>query len=430
MLDIKLFREELPKLKKNLARRGVDHKLLDEIAELDAKKRELSRETDDMRADQKIKSMSARGTTEELAELKCKIKEYQDMLETIEKDLNDKLLTVPNLLESDVPSGRDEKENKVLRRWGKPKKLDFEPLDHVELGKKLDLIDVEKSGEVTGARFYYLKNEAVLMQFGIIQLVLETLTDSSIIARLAREVKNPFDTPFTPIIPPVMIKPEVMKKMDRLDPIEERYYIQSDDLVLVGSAEHTLGPLLMDEIVDLKDLPIRYIGYSTAFRREAGSYGKDMKGILRVHQFDKLEIETFTSKEYGRAEQDLIVALQEHLVQQLEIPYQVIAICTGDMGKPDTRQIDIECWVPSQNKYRETHTSDYMTDYQARRLGARYKDEKGEKHFLFMNDATAFAISRALIAILENNQQADGSVVVPKVLQRFVGKEIIEPRKR
>lgn len=428
MLDIKLFREDLPKLKKNLARRKISPLALDEIAELDAKKRELSKQTDDLRADQKIKSMATKGTSEELAGMKNRIKEFQDMLETIEKDLMDKLLAIPNMIDPDVPVGPDESGNKVARKWGKPKKFDFPVRDHVELGKILDLIDVEKSAEITGARFYYLKNEAVLMQFGIIQIILETLTNSEIIEQLAKEVKNPFPTPFIPVLPPVMIKPEVMKKMDRLDPIEERYYIPSDDLVLVGSAEHTLGPLMMGEMIDVKNLPIRYIGYSTAFRREAGSYGKDMKGILRVHQFDKLEMETFVPKEYGKVEQDLIVAIQEYLVQQFEIPYQVISICTGDMGKPDFRQIDIECWIPSQNKYRETHTSDYMTDYQARRLGAKYKEENGEKNFMFMNDATACAIGRFLIAILENNQLEDGSVMVPKILQKYVGKDIILPK--
>jgi len=212
-----------------------------------------------------------------------------------------------------------------------------------------------------------------------------------------------------------------MNKMGRLNPVEERYYIPGDPLVLVGSAEHTLGPMFMDQTLKQSKLPIRYIGYSTAFRREAGSYGKDMKGILRVHQFDKLEMETFVPQEHGMVEQDLLVAIQEYLMQQLAIPYEVMIVCTGDMGKPDYRQIDINAWVPAQGKYRETHSADYMTDFQARRLNSKYEDSAGVRKFLYMNDATALAIGRTLIGILENYQQKDGSVTIPKVLQPYLG---------
>jgi seryl-tRNA synthetase len=230
---------------------------------------------------------------------------------------------------------------------------------------------------------------------------------------------------FVPVVPPVMIRPEVYERMDRLEPKEERYHIPSDDLYLIGSAEHTLGPLHMDETLAEKDLPIRYIGFSTSFRREAGSYGKDTRGILRVHQFDKLEMESFTVAEDSTTEQDFIVAVQEYLVRSLELPYQVVAICTGDMGKPDARQLDIETWMPGQNRYRETHTSDLMTDYQARRLGTKVKRANGKMELVHMNDATAFAIGRILIAIIENNQTADGKIRVPDVLQPYVGADLI-----
>jgi seryl-tRNA synthetase len=222
-----------------------------------------------------------------------------------------------------------------------------------------------------------------------------------------------------------------MKKMDRFDPIDDRYYFKEDKQLLVGSAEHSLGPIHMNQIIKEENLPIRYIGYSTAFRREAGTYGKDMRGILRCHQFDKLEMESFTTAENGLAEQNLIVAIQEYIVGQLEIPYQVVAICTGDIGKPDYRQIDIECWMPGQNKYRETHTSDYMTDFQSRRLNTKYKKTDGKTELVHMNDATAAAIGRMLIAILENYQQKDGSVKIPKVLQKYMpgGIKKIEKKK-
>lgn len=425
MLDIKFIRENLEKVKKDTANknRSVD---FDRLIELDDLRKKSQTEMDSMRAKKnEIADKMQKERDDKLIEEGKKLKEDSASLEKEYEEINNEflsiLMSVPNVVDDDVVVGKDESENVVLRKWGEPKQYTFPIKDHVEIGKELDLIDVEKSSEITGARFFYLKNEAVLMQFGIIQLVLETLTNKDTISELAKKVGNPFDNPFTPMIVPMMVKPNVMKKMDRLDPIDERYVMPSDELVLVGSAEHTLGPLHMDEIIDQKKLPIRYIGYSSAFRREAGSYGKDMKGILRTHQFDKLEIETFTTKENGRNEQDLIIALQEYLIQKLEIPYQVVSICTGDMGKPDFRQIDMECWIPSQGKYRETHTSDYVSDYQSRRLNTRYKDEKGEKEFVHMNDATVFAIGRILIAILENYQQEDGSIAIPEVLQKYMG---------
>jgi seryl-tRNA synthetase len=223
------------------------------------------------------------------------------------------------------------------------------------------------------------------------------------------------------MLPPVIMRREVMRKMDRLEPEDQRYILPEDDQVFVGSAEHTMGSYHMDETIEEAELPIRYIGYSTAFRREAGTYGKDMRGILRVHQFDKLEMESFTTAESGADEQKLIVGIQEYLVRSLGLPYRVVHVCTGDTGKPDFDQYDIETWVPSQGTYRETHTSDYMTDYQARRLKTFYKTTTGEKKLVHMNDATAFAISRILIAILENYQNADGTVTVPEVLRPFMG---------
>ena len=231
-----------------------------------------------------------------------------------------------------------------------------------------------------------------------------------------------------PIIPPVMIRPEIFEKMARLEPKEERYYLPQDDLYLIGSAEHTLGPIHLNQTLNEGDLPVRYAGYTTAFRREAGSYGKDMKGILRVHQFNKLEMESFTIPENSIKEQDFIVGIQEYLMQQLNIPYRIMMICTGDMGGPDARQIDVECWIPSQGKYRETHTSDMMTDYQARRLNTRVRRKNGISEFVHMNDATAFSMNRPIIAILENYQQEDGSVVVPEVLRKYLGKDIIKPK--
>jgi seryl-tRNA synthetase len=405
---LSLYAKYIDKLRVVEEHRALKNQLSEDIAKADGEEREkLIKEATDVK--------------EELGGM-------EDELNTLEQNVNEMLYDIPNVISEDVPFGKDEAENKVIREWGKKPEFDFTPKDHVELGKILDIIDIPTSAKVSGARFNYLKNEAVLLQFALINFVFDILSDGKLVAKLSKRAKNPSDRPFTPVLPPVIIKEEVAKKMDRFDPIDDRYYLEKDKQLLIGSAEHSLGPIYMDEVLDEKDLPIRFIGYSTAFRREAGTYGKDMQGILRRHQFDKLEMESFTTAETGAVEQDLIIEIQEYLVKQLEIPYQVVILCTGDMGKADYKQVDINCWMPGENAYRETHTSDYMTDYQARRLNTRYKDKEGKLHFVHMNDATAFAIGRTLIAIIENYQQKDGSVIVPDVLRKYVDFKIIEPK--
>lgn len=417
MLDIKFIRENPNKAKDSCQKRGIKCDI-DKLLELDEKKRKYLQEIEGLKAEQ---NKLGKEKQEKAKELKWKIKDLEPVLDKIEEELDKLMLQVPNLIADDVPEGKDENDNKVLREEGKKPKFDFKPRDHMELGLMHNLIETGKSAKISGSRFNYLFNEAVLMQFALIQFVFETLTDKKIIKDLAKKTNNPSGKTFTPVLPPVIAKAEIMKKMDRFDPIDDRYYLEQDDSLLIGSAEHTLGPLHMDEIINEKDLPIRYLGYSTAFRREAGTYGKDTSGILRRHQFDKAEMETFVQPEHGQVEQDLIVALQEYLVQQLDIPYHVVILCAGDMGGPDYRQVDIECWMPGQNKYRETHTSDYMTDFQARRLNTRIKRRDGQIEFAYMNDATAVAIGRMLIAIIENYQQEDGSIEIPKVLQKYMG---------
>jgi seryl-tRNA synthetase len=312
-------------------------------------------------------------------------------------------------------------DNKILRQVGKAPKFDFQPKEHWQLGRDLGIIDNERAAKVSGSRFTYLKGGAALLEFALIQFAFSVLTNEKILKKIIKTSDlNVKPTPFVPVIPPVLIQEEVMQKMARLEPKEERYHIPNDNLYLVGSAEHTIGAMYMDEVLQVDKMPIRYIGFSTAFRREAGSYGKDTKGITRIHQFDKLEMESFTLPDDSVAEQDFIVAIQEYLVKSLDLPYQVVAICTGDMGAPDARQIDIETWMPGQEKYRETHTSDMMTDYQARRLGTKVRLKSGSLEFVHMNDATAFA-GRTIIAILENYQTKEGTVKVPKVLSKYMG---------
>lgn len=422
MLDIFLLRNNPEQVKKGIAAKNVDPKQVDDFLFLDERWRTILKTIEDKRALQK--KLSDTRDIEAAKKNKQEIKLLEEQLAAIEKEREAIWVKIPNLPDADVPAGKDERDNKVLRKWGEPKKFDFEPKDHLALGEKLGIINVEAAAKVSGTRFNYLKGAAVLLEFAIIQYVFDVLTNEKKMNRLAKTIEKGYSAkPFVPVVPPMMIKPEVFRKMARLDPgqEEERYHLQKDDLYLVGSAEHTLGPLHMDETIEEEKLPLRYIGFSSAFRREAGSYGKDTRGILRVHQFDKLEIESFTVPEHSRKEQDFIVAIQEYLMQSLELPYQVVAVCAGEMGGPDARQIDIETWVPSQAKYRETHTSDLMTDYQSRRLGTKVKRKDGKIELVHMNDATAFAIGRILIAILENYQNKDETIIVPKILRKYVG---------
>ncbi len=407
-----------------LAKDGERVALIQEVEELRSLKNDLNELIQKAASDTEKAEIITKGK-----EIKGKLDE-KEAAYTLVKEVYDALmLLVPNVISPDTPIGPDESGNQVLRQVGTLPSFDFTPKEHWELGQALGLIDNETAAKVSGARFTYLKGDLALLQFALVQYTLGVLTNEETLKTIIAGAKLSVSSkPFVPVIPPVFVRPGVMAKMARLEPKEERYHVPSDDLYLVGSAEHTLGPIHMGETLAEKELPIRYVGYSTAFRREAGSYGKDMKGILRLHQFDKLEMESFTIPEQAVAEQDFIVAIQEHLLQGLEIPYQVVAICTGDMGKPDVRQMDIECWLPGQGKYRETHTSDLMGDYQARRLETRVKRATGGTEFVHMNDATAFAIGRAIIAIMENYQQADGSIRIPKALQTYMGKAIISAK--
>ncbi|MBI4991905.1 MAG: serine--tRNA ligase [Candidatus Harrisonbacteria bacterium] len=426
MLDINLIRKYPESVRRGIAAKNADPALVDKFLEVDRKWRALTQKFDEMRAEQKKLGEAKR--VEEAKKLKEEIKKIENNLNELEKIRTEILYQIPNLPFKDVPIGKDENENQVIRTWGEIPKFNFKPKDHMELGEALDIIDTKTASKVVGSRFNYLKGQLAIMEFAIVQYVFSLLTDKNFIKKVAEKISPDFpDKPFIPVIPPVMINPETFTRMARLDPgqQDERFYLPKEGLYLVGSAEHTLGPLHMDEIIPENKLPIRYVGFSSAFRREAGSYGKDVYGILRVHQFDKIELESFTLPELSRSEQDFIVSIQEYLMQSLKLPYRVVSVCTGDMGGPDARQIDIETWMPSQNKYRETHTSDLMTDYQSRRLKTRVKRNNSNTELVHMNDATAFAIGRILIAIIENYQTEKGTVLVPKVLQNYLGiKEI------
>ena len=392
---------------------------------LDEKRRTLQKAIEDIRASRNVASAGqdvARGK-----ELKMELQKLTGELTSVEADFNKDYKLIPNIPSEDTPIGRDEDENVVARQVGVKPVFSFKPKEHWELGKTLGIIETDKAGEISGSRFAYLLGDLVLVQQALVNLAFKTLTDEATLKAIADKAGLKVSTkPFVPVVPPVFIKPDVMEKMARLEPREERYHLAEDDLYLVGSAEHTLGPLHMNEIIPEEKLPLRYIGLSPAFRREAGSHGKDVKGILRLHQFDKLEMESFALASDGLAEQDFIVAIQEHLLGLLGLPYQVVRICTGDMGGPDMRQMDIETWMPGQDRYRETNTSDYMGSYQSMRLQTKVRRVAGGTEYVHMNDATAFAIGRTLIAIMENYQQEDGSIVVPEVLRAIVGKSVIK----
>ncbi|QQR50077.1 serine--tRNA ligase [Candidatus Nomurabacteria bacterium] len=425
MLDIKFIKENKDIVTAAIKNKNIKAPIdLDRLFVLYDERQAKRTQLDEL--NQKRNLAAGERNIEEGKRLKEESTEIETAFEAINKEFMAMMLLIPNIPSPDTPVGPDESGNVVIRKWGEPKVFDFTPKEHFELGKALDVIDNETAGEVAGARFTYLKGDLALMQFALIQYAFSVLTNKTILEQIARTANIDIAiTAFMPIIPPVFIKPAVFNRMARLEPRDERYYIPSDDLFLIGSAEHTIGPIHMDQIIEEKDLPKRYVGYSTAFRREAGTYGKDTKGILRMHQFDKIEMETFCLPERSMVEQDFIVAIQEYLMQQLQLPYQVILICTGDMGAPDYRQLDIETWLPGQNKYRETQTADLMGSYQARRLNTRVRRIDGKVEPVHMNDATAFAIGRTLIAIMENYQQADGSIKVPDVLKLYLGKDSI-----
>lgn len=354
--------------------------------------------------------------------LKDELQDAEDKYQAAEKELVSLLVKVPNIPSADTPIGPDESGNKVISQWGEKPNFSFEPKAHWDIGKNLGVIDSEKAADISGARFTYIKGDLAMLQFAIQQLVFATLTSEEELKKIIAEFNLSVSSkPFIPVIPPIMMRAQVMNRMARLDPIEERYYFEKDELVLVGSAEHTLGPLHMDETIPAEQLPLRYIACTPAFRREAGAAGKDTRGILRQHQFDKAEMETFALPEDGMAEQELLVAIQQHLMRLLKIHHQVVLICTGDMGFPDHRQFDIESWMPGQGAYRETHTSDYMGGFQARRLNTKVKRADGTSEPIHMNDATAIAMGRGLIAIIENYQNEDGSITIPEVLRPYMG---------
>ncbi|HSX18301.1 MAG TPA: serine--tRNA ligase [Candidatus Saccharimonadales bacterium] len=424
MLNIQVVLDDPEKVKQESEKKGykVDIEKLLEVYQLRNKRLHVR---EDLKRKSNEISKKSKGPSEEAKKLKEELAIARQAFREADDEYIQRLKEVPNMPADDVPEGNSEADNVVVKEWGNKPKFDFAPKTHWEIAEQHDWIDKERAAKVAGTRFAYIKGDLVRLQFALVQFVLEALTNEETLKKIIQNsgLKNVSPKPFIPVLPPAMIRTEVFKNMDRLEPQDERYKVGSeeDDLWLQGSAEHTLGSMYTNEILSAEDLPIRYLGYLTSFRREAGSYGKDTEGIIRMHQFDKLEMESFTTPEQGLIEHLFFVAIQEYLMQQLNIPYHVLNKCKPDIGKPNARGIDIEAWLPSQNKYLETHTADYMTYYQARRLHTRIKNKDEHTVFAYTNDATALAPGRTMVAIIENYQQADGSVEIPEVLQKYMG---------
>jgi seryl-tRNA synthetase len=427
MLDIQFIRENPKLVREKAGQKGYEVDI-DQLLGFDKERRELLQQVEDLR--RRRNEMTARTKGKKPSEkqvkagreLKEKLADLEHKLGSIEQEFVVLLEEIPNMPLDDVPVGKSEDENKVMATVGNKPGFDFEPKTHVQIGIAKGWIDKERAAKVAGSRFVYLKGDLVELEMALMRFGMDRLTDEKFVKTVVDENKLKISTkPFTPVLPPAVAKTEVYEATARLDKEETTYKLADDELWLNASAEHTLVPIHMGETFDASDLPIRYLGYTTAFRREAGSYGKDIEGIIRLHQFNKLEIESFTGKEDGLNEHILLVMLQRKLMEELEIPYQLIQKCTADIGGPNASGWDINCWMAGQKKYLETHTADYMTDYQARRLKTKYRiADGGEARFVHTNDATVFS-QRPLIAIIENNQTADGDVKIPKALQKYMG---------
>lgn len=430
MLDIQFIRDNPELVQEKSRQKQVDVDIT-QLLGFDTERRELLVQVEALRQERNELSASSKGqrpSEEQVAkgrELKERLADLEHRLNAIEQEFLSLLKEVPNMPLDDVPVGATEEENLVVKTVGHIPKFDFEPKSDAELGIAQDYIDKERAAKIAGSRFAYLKGDVVRLQFALIQWVMDVLGDETALQQIIDDNQLQVSArPFVPVLPPPMIRTDVYEATARLNGEEVTYKLADDDLWLNASAEHSLAPLYMNEILDESRLPIRYIGYGTAFRREAGTYGKDMEGIFRLHHFDKLEMVTFSTAETSLNEHLFLVAIQEYLTAALELPYCVVLKCTADIGKPNARGVDIDTWMPSQNKYRETHTADLITDYQARRLKTRVRRESGQVELVHNNDATAFAMSRILKAIMENYQNEDGSIRVPEILKPYMRRGI------
>jgi len=414
MLDINFVRENKDLVKKGTKDKGYDPAIVDRVLKVDDARRDLIGKIETLRAE---RNKLTKYDVEKGRKIKEELRQLEPDLNAIEEELKELLYQIPNLPADDVPEGKDENDNVEIKKWGKPKKFDFKVKDHLEIGEALDIIDVKRAAKVSGSRFAYFRNEAVLLEMALVDFGMKTLIEKG----------------FIPVLPPVINKKEVERGLGYAEHggWEQAYLFEKDEVNFISSSEHTIIPQHMDEILDEKQMPLRYVGFSTCFRREAGTYGKDTRGIFRVHQFDKVEMDVFTTPDVKVSDKECLYlsSIQQEMIEKLELPYRVVHSCTGDLPFPNRRMYDLEAWIPSQNRYRETHSCSNCTDFQTRRLNIKVRTKDGLKYAHALN-ATVLAIGRTLIAILENYQQKDGSVEIPKILQKYTGFKKIVPKNK
>jgi len=418
MLDMKLLRDNPEVIRRNIRIRFQEDRLavLEEAVRLDKEWRQAQDRLNQLRHeknvfDRKINEVRSAGKDpskeiEASRKLDGTIRGLEAEVRSHKEILDRDLLRLPNIAHESVPSGRSEEDNVEVRRWGTKPKFPMPVKDHIDLGLELDLIDLERAASVSGARWYYLKNEAVLMQMALMRFAIDRLSEKG----------------FTPIYPPAMIRERVMQGAGFLpEGREDIYKIEGEDLFAVGTSEQVLAGLHENAILDKKELPIRYAGISPCFRTEAGSHGRDTKGIFRVHQFEKVEMFVFCLPEQSWDEHERMIAIAEELVRELHLPYRVVNVCTSELGMTAAKKYDLELWLPGQDRYREAVSCSNCTDYQARRLGIRFREAPGKPtQYVHTLNSTAIASSRTLIAIIENNQTADGRVVIPQALTTYL----------
>ncbi|TQS25257.1 serine--tRNA ligase [Microbispora sp. KK1-11] len=421
MIDLRTLREDPDRLRASQRVRGEDDSVVETVLSLDERRRAALNAFESLRAEQKSigKSVSRASGDERQAlldrakELAAQVKAAETEAAALASELDELLMTVPNIVEEGAPPGGED-DYVVLEEVGEKPVFDFEPRDHVELGELLGAIDIERGAKVSGARFFFLRGVGARLQLGLLNMAMQQAIEAG----------------FTPMITPVLVKPESMQGTGfHVAHDKEIYRLPEDDLYLVGTSEVPLAAYHSDEILDRASLPMRYAGWSSCFRREAGSYGKDTRGIIRVHQFDKVEMFSYCRPEDSHEEHLRLLAWEKEMLEKVELPYRIIDTAAGDLGTSAARKYDCEAWIPSQGRYRELTSTSNCTDFQARRLKVRYKDEDGKPHHVATLNGT-LATTRWIVAILENHQQADGSVVVPKALRPYVGLDVLEPLSR
>jgi seryl-tRNA synthetase len=414
VLDLKLIRSDPERVKAALDRRGAAEGI-DELLALDARRRELLPEIESAQAERKALSKQigeakqrgedAEGPMAQVGALKERIESGKAELEKVEADLQRVATTLPNLPDPDAPDGMTEEDAVALREVGERPDFDFEPRDHLQIGTELGLIEMESAARVSGSRFAYLKGDLVLLELALVRFAIQ----------LVREEGH------EPVVPPVLVREEALYGTGFLPGDRDQIYeIPKDELFLVGTSEVSLAGLHADQILDAEALPLRYAGFSTCFRREAGAAGRDTRGIFRVHQFDKVEMFSFVEPAQSADEHERLLAIEERILGELEIPYRVVNVAAGDLGAPAAKKYDCEAWIPSQGRYRELTSCSNTTDYQARRLACRYRPADGESpQVVHTLNGTAVAVGRTMIALIENRQERDGGFTLPKTLHSF-----------